>query len=68
MEKPRKVLINRNFGDVQADVQEKTENAEKEQAVVENAKYEDEYGNKSSIFRKWWFWILVGMFLYVVFK
>lgn len=63
-EKPRKVLINRNFGDGQG----KIENEEKEQAVVENTKYEDEYGNKSSIFRKWWFWILVGMFLYVVFK
>ena len=67
-DKPRKVLINRNFCDVQTDVQEQTENEEKEQAVVENIKYEDEYENKSSIFRKWWFWVLVGMFLYVVFK
>lgn len=67
-DKPRKVLINRNFCDVQTDVQEKTENEEKEQVGVENTKYGDEYGNKSSIFRKWWFWILVGMFLYVVFK
>lgn len=67
-DKPRKVLINRNFCDVQTDVQEQPENEEKEQAVVENTKYEDEYENKSSIFRKWWFWVLVGMFLYVVFK
>lgn len=67
-DKPREVLINRNFCDVQTDVQEQTENEEKEQAVVENIKYEDEYENKSSIFRKWWFWVLVGMFLYVVFK
>jgi len=67
-DKPRKVLINRNFCDVQTDVQEQPENEEKEQAVVENTKYEDEYENKSSVFRKWWFWVLVGMFLYVVFK
>lgn len=67
-DKTRKVLINRNFCDAQADVQGKTENAEKEQVGAENTKYGDEYGNKSSIFRKWWFWILVGMFLYVVFK
>lgn len=67
-DKPRKVLINRNFCDVQTDVQEQPENKEKEQAVVENTKYEDEYENKSSVFRKWWFWVLVGMFLYVVFK
>lgn len=67
-DKPREVLINRNFCDVQTDVQEQPENEEKEQAVVENTKYEDEYENKSSIFRKWWFWVLVGMFLYVVFK
>ena len=67
-DKPRKVLINRNFCDVQTDVQEQPENEEKEQAVVENTKYEDEYENKSSVVRKWWFWILVGMFLYEVFK
>ena len=67
-DKPRKVLINRNFCDVQTDVQEQSENEEKEQVGAENTKYGDEYGNKSSIFRKWWFWILVGMFLYVVFK
>lgn len=67
-DKPRKVLINRNFYDVQTDVQEQPENEEKEQAVIENTKYEDEYENKSSVFRKWWFWVLVGMFLYVVFK
>ena len=67
-DKPRKVLINRNFCDVQTDVQEQPENEEKEQAVIENTKYEDEYENKSSVFRKWWFWVLVGMFLYVVFK
>lgn len=67
-DKPRKVLINKDFGEAQTNVQEQSENEEKEQAVVENTKYEDEYENKSSIFRKWWFWILVGMFLYVVFK
>ena len=67
-DKPRKVLINRDLGDVQTDVQGKTENEEKVQAAVENTKYGDEYGNKSRIFRKWWFWVLVGMFLYVVFK
>ena len=67
-DKPRKVLINRNFCDAQTNVQEQSENEEKEQVGAENTKYGDEYGNKSSIFRKWWFWILVGMFLYEVFK
>ena len=57
-----------DFGEAQTNVQEQSENEEKEQVGAENTKYGDEYGNKSSIFRKWWFWILVGMFLYEVFK
>lgn len=67
-DKPRKVLLNKDFGEAQTNVQEQSENEEKEQVGAENTKYGDEYGNKSSIFRKWWFWILVGMFLYEVFK
>lgn len=67
-DKPRKVLINKDFGEAQTNVQEQSENEEKEQVGAENTKYGDAYGNKSSIFRKWWFWILVGMFLYEVFK
>lgn len=67
-DKPRKVLINKDFGEAQTNVQEQSENEEKEQVGAENTKYGNEYGNKSSIFRKWWFWILVGMFLYEVFK
>lgn len=67
-DKTRKVLINKDFGEAQTNVQEQSENEEKEQVGAENTKYGDEYGNKSSIFRKWWFWILVGMFLYEVFK
>ena len=66
-DKPREVLINKDFENVQTDVQKKIEN-EEEKMDVENRKYVYEHGNKSSMFRKWWFWVLVGMFLYVVFK
>lgn len=67
-DKPREVLVNKDFEEVQTNVQEQSENEEKEQVGVENTKYGDEYGNKSNLFRKWWFWILVVMFLYEVFK
>ncbi len=51
-DKPREVLINKNFGNEQEDVQNQTEN-EEEKMDVENRKYVYEHGNKSSIFRKW---------------
>ena len=51
-DKPREVLINKDFGNEQEDVQNQTEN-EEEKMDVENIKYVYEHGNKSSIFRKW---------------
>ena len=67
IDKPREVLVNRDYCNTNTAQQTRPENTE-EQANEENIRRRHKKKYERDIFKKWWFWLLVGIFLYVLFK